>query len=50
MKVVIIKGEHFNEKNICTKRPARGIPAFMWHDIIGKKAKQKFKINEKIET
>ena len=45
---IIEKGEYFNEKNICTKRPAIGIPAFMWHDIIGKKAKKKFKINEKI--
>jgi hypothetical protein len=38
------------EKDICTKRLAIGIPAFKWHDIIGKIAKKKFKINEKIST
>lgn len=35
----IRKGEVFSESNLCMRRPGDGIPASMWDEIIGKKAK-----------
>lgn len=45
---VIEKGDYFTEENICTKRPETGIPAYKWYKVLGKKAKKRFKVNEKI--
>ena len=47
-KIEIKKGELFSEKNITCKRPAGGIKPFRWENIIGKKAKKNFKLNELI--
>jgi len=44
----IKKGERFTEKNITTKRPADGISAEKWENILGKKAKRNFDTDEKI--
>lgn len=41
--------EKFSEKNITTKRPADGISPVKWDQVIGKKAKKNFTINEKIK-
>ncbi len=45
----IKKGEHFSEKNLIAKRPAKGISAMKWEEIIGKKAKKDFKADDLIE-
>ncbi|MDC0059876.1 N-acetylneuraminate synthase [Pelagibacteraceae bacterium] len=42
----IKKGEKFSESNLTTKRPGYGISAMKWDEIIGKKAKRNYKINE----
>ncbi|WP_440931045.1 N-acetylneuraminate synthase family protein [Candidatus Pelagibacter sp.] len=44
----INKGELFSEKNICLKRPAKGLHPKYFHKIVGKKAKKSFKTNEMI--
>ena len=44
----IIKGERYNEENICLKRPANGINASKFFKIIGKKAIKNFKKDKKI--
>jgi len=45
----IKEGEELSLHNITTKRPAGGISPTLWHEILGKKAKRCFKINEPIE-
>lgn len=47
-KAKIFKGEYFSQKNITCKRPEGGISPMRWNDIIGKKSKRNFKINEMI--
>ena len=44
----ILKGERFSENNISTKRPGIGISPMKWENIIGRKAKKKFKKNQLI--
>ena len=39
----------FSEKNIISKRPEGGIPSLYWNKVIGKKAKQKFSLDDKIK-
>ena len=46
---VIKKGQVFSEKNITAKRPANGICPMQWDDVIGKRAKQDFLLDEKIK-
>ena len=46
---IIFKNEKFTELNITTKRPAGGIPASKYFEVIGKVAKKKFKVDEKIK-
>lgn len=45
----IQKGEKFSEENLITKRPAGGLSAMMWEEVIGKKAKKDFKPDDLIE-
>jgi len=45
----IKQGEIFNELNIATKRPAAGISAMKWDEIIGRRAKRPFKKDELIK-
>ena len=47
-KTTIEKGEKFNLKNIIAKRPAGGISPMKINNIIGKKAKRLFKVDDKI--
>ena len=47
-KKKINKGELFTEKNICLKRPSKGLHPKYFYKIIGKKAKKSFKSNEMI--
>jgi N,N'-diacetyllegionaminate synthase len=46
---VIKKGQVFSEKNITVKRPANGICPMQWDDVIGKRAKKDFLLDEKIK-
>lgn len=46
---IIFKDEKFTKHNITTKRPAGGIPASKYFEVIGKVAKKKFKVDEKIK-
>lgn len=45
----IKKGELFTTNNITTKRPGYGISPMKWFEVIGKKAKQNYKIDEFIK-
>ena len=45
----IKKEEKFSEKNISTKRPAKGISPKLWNKIIGKKSKYNFIEDEVIK-
>lgn len=36
----ILEGETFTEKNLCMKRPGDGLPASMWDNILGTKARR----------
>ena len=45
----IYKGQKFNNKNITSKRPARGLSPMSIHKILGKKAKKNFKPDEIIK-
>ena len=47
-KTKILKGEIFTLKNVIAKRPLGGIPANKLKDILGKKSKKNFQIDEKI--
>lgn len=48
-KTNIFKGDVFTDENITTKRPGNGISPMRWNDIIGKKAKKNFLIDDLIE-
>ncbi|MDC3228867.1 SAF domain-containing protein [Gammaproteobacteria bacterium] len=43
------RGEVFSLNNICIKRPGDGISPMNLDQVLGQKAKRKFKIDEKIE-
>ncbi len=45
----IAAGEIFTEDNLTTKRPGTGISPMKWEEVIGKKAKRIFKVNDLIE-
>jgi len=45
----IMKGEVFSENNLTAKRPGSGISPMRWYEVIGCKAKKKFKQDELIE-
>ena len=45
----IKKGEIYNDKNICPKRPGNGISPIHWDKVIGGKAKKDYKEDELIE-
>ena len=42
----IKKGEIFSDSNIICKRPEGGISPIYWNNIIGKKSKQNFKVDD----
>lgn len=44
----ITKGEIFTEQNITAKRPGYGLSPMMWDEVLGKKAKSNFEIDEEI--
>lgn len=46
----IKKGEYFTEYNITVKRPGEGISPMKWDEIIGKRAKKNFSIDDYIES
>ncbi len=48
-KIVIKKGEIFSEKNISTKRPAGGISPMNWDQVLGKKSRFNFDVDEIIK-
>lgn len=45
-KVPIRKGEFLTEDNLTTKRPGNGISPMEWENVIGKRAKRDFRIDE----
>jgi len=45
----IIKGEVYNNENICSKRPGDGISPIYWDKIIGKKSNKNYKKDELIK-
>lgn len=47
-KTDIKKGELFSINNLCSKRPGTGLSPMLWDQVIGKRAKKNFKINEQI--
>lgn len=47
-KKKICKGELFTEDNLTVKRPGNGISPMLWHDVIGKKSKKDYDIDEVI--
>lgn len=49
-KTKILKGEIFTQKNVIAKRPLGGIPANKLKDILGKKSRKNFKVDEKIQS
>ena len=44
----IKKGEQLNEENLTTKRPGDGKSPTLWESILGKRAKQNYKKDDKI--
>ena len=42
----IFKGDLFTSNNITTKRPSGGISPMLWNDVIGRRAKRDFAIDE----
>ncbi len=48
-KTKILKGEIFTQKNVIAKRPLGGIPANKLKDILGKKSRKNFEVDEKIQ-
>ena len=48
-KRAIKKGEAFTIENITTKRPANGISAMKWNEVMGKTAKKDYHTDELIE-
>jgi len=47
-KKCIKKGGPFTENNLTVKRPGMGISPMLWDNVIGQKAKQKFKPDDPI--
>ena len=47
-KTPIKKGDIFTEGNLALKRPGDGIPASKWFDVVGKKSKSEYRIDDKI--
>ena len=47
-KTEIKEGDLFSSNNLCAKRPGTGISPMLWDQIIGKRAKRDFKVNEQI--
>ena len=47
--VNIKKGEEFSENNLTIKRANKGISSSLWDEVIGKKAKKDFLVDETIE-
>ena len=45
-KKEIKKNQYFSEDNLCTKRPGNGISPMKWYEIIGKKSKRDYRIDE----
>jgi sialic acid synthase SpsE len=41
----ISAGETFTEDNLCMRRPGDGLPASMWDEVIGKRAKRNLEAN-----
>ena len=48
-KTKILKEEIFTLKNVIAKRPLSGIPANKLQDILGKKSRKNFQVDEKIQ-
>lgn len=48
-KCRIKKGEKYSENNLTVKRPGNGISPMLWYEVIGKKAKRDYKMDELIE-
>jgi N,N'-diacetyllegionaminate synthase len=48
-KIPILRGETFTDKNITVKRPGFGLSPTRWDEVLGKKAKRNFAIDEHIE-
>lgn len=47
--MAIKKDDVFTERNLTTKRPGNGISPMKWDNVIGKKAKRNFELDELIE-
>ena len=47
-KTAIKEGDLFSSNNISAKRPGTGISPMLWDQVIGKRAKKNFKVNEQI--
>ena len=47
-KTEIKEGDLFSSNNLCAKRPGTGISPMLWDQVIGKRAKRDFKVNEQI--
>jgi N-acetylneuraminate synthase len=43
-------GEVFTDKNVLCKRPGSGIPAMMYWDLLGKKAKKNYNVDDLIDN
>lgn len=48
-KCDIAEGEVFTEDNLTTKRPGTGVSPMLWQQVIGRKAKRNFSVDELIE-
>lgn len=48
-KCDIKEGEIFSENNVTTKRPGNGISPMRWDEVIGRRAKRNFEMDELIE-
>jgi len=47
-KTEIKEGDLFSSNNLCAKRPGTGISPMLWDQVVGKRAKRDFKVNEQI--
>ena len=47
-KTEIKEGDLFSSNNLCAKRPGTGISPMQWDQVVGKRAKRDFKVNEQI--
>ena len=48
-KTIIKRGEVFSEKNITTKRPGIGISPMKWSQVLGKRSKRNYIVDEMIK-